>query len=173
MKTRKVQIIWLVVVVSFLMVGCAGIQEKWNALSSDEKARIILNDLQSQLNTVFDVGKAFVASNPQYKDKWKTQIVPAFDVANNSLLSAMNLVKTGQLTPDQAYSQVQPVINSVINLLISIGAVKKTELLPDKLKYPIKPLEAAMDFGDDSCLNKRVDFSSHAALEFSQESIWH
>jgi hypothetical protein len=143
---KSAKVILTIFMLTFLIfIGCAGIQEKWNALTPDEKARVVLNDLQSQLNTLFDTGKAYITANPQYQNKWKTQIVPAFDVANKSLASAMTLAKSGQLTPDQVYAQVQPVINSVINLLVSIGAAKKTQLLPDELILPIKPMTAAMD----------------------------
>lgn len=133
--------------VVFLLVGCAGIQEKWNNLNSDEKARIILNDLQSQLNTLFDTGKAFVVANPQHTATWKTKIIPAFDLANKSLLSAMNLSKLGQITPDEVYGQVQPVLNSCINLLVQIGALKKSDLLPDEYQYKTRTVQAAMDPG--------------------------
>lgn len=144
LSSRLRLVLPMLLILTFL-VSCVGIQEKWNALTPDQKARVVVNDLQNQLNTLFDTGKAYITANPQYQDKWKKQIVPAFDVANKSLLSAMNLAKSGQITPDQVYSQVQPVLNSVINLLVSIGAAKKTQLLPDELILPMKPMTAAMD----------------------------
>lgn len=139
-------VLYLVIVALCVgLFGCAGIQDKWNALSADEKARIVINDLQGQLNTLFDTSRAYVTANPKYQVDWKTKIVPAFDVANKSLLSAMTLAKSGQITPDQVYAQIQPVMNSVINLLVSIGAVKRTELLPDEYMFPVRPTRAAMD----------------------------
>lgn len=121
----KRQIKLLLVMVVFLsLVACAGVQEKWNALTPDEKARVVVNDIQAQLNTLFDTGKAYVMANPKYQDKWKKEIIPAFDLANKTLASANILAKAGKITPDQVYGQVQPVLNSVIALLVSIGAVK-------------------------------------------------
>jgi hypothetical protein len=107
-----------------LLVGCVGIQEKWTALTPDEKGRVVLNDLQTQLNTLFDTGKAFVIVNPKHQETWKGQIVPAFDAANKALRASIELSKTKPITPEQAYAQIQPLINSVITLLVSIGAVK-------------------------------------------------
>ncbi len=129
----------------FILGGCATVQESWNKLTPDQKARVVINDLQSQLDTLFNTGKTYVTSNPQYQDKWKKQIVPAFDVANKGLRSATELAKTGQITPDQVYAQIQPLINSTINLLISIGGAKKSQLLPDEFVFP-EPKQAAMDY---------------------------
>jgi len=126
-KARFLVVLAMVV----LLVGCAGIEEKWSALSPDEKGRIVLNDLQTQLNTLFDTGKAFIVAHPEHQAAWKGQIVPAFDTANKSLRAAIELSKTKPITPEQAYAQIQPLINSVINLLVSIGAVK--------------PIQSAMD----------------------------
>ncbi len=121
---KRIVKISLVMAILFSLVTCAGVQEKWNALTPDEKARVVINDIQAQLNTLFDTSKAYVIANPKYQEKWKTQIIPAFDLANKSLASAMILAKAGKITPDQVYAQVQPVLNSLITLLVSIGAVK-------------------------------------------------
>ena len=120
---RRIKL-FLVMVILMSLVACTGIQEKWNALTPDEKARIVVNDIQAQLNTLFDTGKAYVVANPQYQEKWRTQVIPAFDLANKTIASATILAKAGKITPDQVYAQVQPVLNSVIALLVSIGAVK-------------------------------------------------
>ena len=120
---RQVKL-FMVMVVLLSLVACAGVQEKWNALTPDEKARVVVSDIQSQLNTLFDTGKAYVVANPKYQEKWRGQIIPAFDLANKTLASATILAKAGKITPDQVYAQVQPMLNSVIGLLVSIGAVK-------------------------------------------------
>jgi hypothetical protein len=127
---RKFKIL-AVVVLALMLVACAGIQEKWTALSPDEKGRVVLNDLQTQLSTLFDTGKAFVIANPKHQETWRGEIVPAFDAANKALKASIELSKTKPITPEQAYAQIQPLINSVITLLVSIGAVK--------------PIQSAMD----------------------------
>lgn len=120
---RKVRfIIPLLLVLS--LVACAGIQTKWNALTPDEKARIIINDLQGQVDNAFTEGKAYVAAKPELQAKWKTQIIPAFDVANKAIASAITLGKTKPLTPDIVYAQAQAQVTNVLNLLIQMGAIK-------------------------------------------------
>lgn len=121
---RKFKFLAVLAMVFLMAAACAGIQEKWTALSPDEKGRIVLNDLQTQLGTLFDTGKAFVIANPKHQETWKGQIVPAFDAANKALRASIELSKTNLVTPEQAYAQIQPLINSVITLLVSIGAVK-------------------------------------------------
>lgn len=120
---RKLRVV-SVLLVLLLAVSCASLQEKWNILTPDEKARIIINDLQDQLTHAFDTGKAYVTAKPEYQEKWKSEIVPAFDVANKTLASVITMGKTKPLTPDIVYNQVQGVVTNVLNLLIQIGALK-------------------------------------------------
>lgn len=119
---RKVK--FLVFLALIVLVACAGIQAKWNALTPDEKARIILNDFQGQLDNAFTQGKAYVTAKPELQVKWKTQIIPAFDVANKAIASAITLGKTKPLSPDVIYAQVQGQVTNVLNLLIQLGAIK-------------------------------------------------
>lgn len=114
----------IVIVVIFTLVSCAGIQAKWQALTPDQKARIVIGDFQGQLDNAFTQGKAYVASKPDLQVKWKAQIVPAFDVANKAIASVIALGKTKLLTPDFVYTQVQAQVTNVLNLLIQIGAIK-------------------------------------------------
>lgn len=116
----------LVLMVALALVNCAGsqVQQSWNALSPGDKARVVLDGMQTELNTKFDQAKAYVMVNPQYQDTWKTKIVPAFDTTNRAIASSVILAKQEKLTPDQVYSQLQPMINNIINMLIQIGAVK-------------------------------------------------
>jgi hypothetical protein len=116
------------IIICMALVACqyiGTVQSKWSALTPDEKARIILSDMQGQLSNLFDQGKLYVTANPNYQDVWKGKIVPAFDVANKSLASAIALGKTKGLTPDYIYQSVQPNIINVINLLVQIGAIKQ------------------------------------------------
>jgi len=53
----------------------------------------------------------------------------------------MALAQQGQMTPDKVYAEIQPLINSVITLLVSIGWVQaETELYA-------KPMHATVDAG--------------------------
>jgi len=106
------------------LVACAGIQAKWNVLTPDEKARIVISDLQGQLTNAFDQGRAFIATKPELLPRWKSEIVPAFDVANKALASVIVIGKTKPITPELVYSQVQAQVTNVLNLLIQLGAIK-------------------------------------------------
>mgnify|MGYP001566531432 CR=1 FL=1 len=118
---RKVLVGLLAIV---LLVGCAGLQAKWAALTPDEKARIVISDLQGQLDNAFTQGKAYVAAKPELQVKWKSNIIPAFDVANKALASVIVVGKTKPLTPEFVYAQAQVQVTNVLNLLIQLGAIK-------------------------------------------------
>ncbi len=121
-KSAKVLVLFLIIMA--FLVSCAGLQEKWNALTPDQKARIVIDDIQSQLDTLFTQSKGYVLANPKYQDQWKTKIVPAFDTANKALASVIILGKTKPLTPDLVYSKVQESVNNVLTLLIQVGVIK-------------------------------------------------
>ena len=122
---RKLVVMLLGIMLLASLVDCAGIQAKWDLLTPDEKARVIISDLQGQLTNAFDHGKAYVATKPELQARWKSEIIPSFDVANKALASVILVGKTKPLTPEFVYAQVQGQVNNVINLLIQIGAVKK------------------------------------------------
>ncbi len=121
---RKLRFIFILLLV-LVLVSCAELQKKWNALTPDEKARVIINDLQDQLTDAFDTGKAYVVANPKYQDRWKNEIVPAFDLANKSLASVVKMGQSQTLTPALVYKEVQGAVTNVMSLLIEIGAKKK------------------------------------------------
>jgi hypothetical protein len=114
----------VVLLVSLLLFSCAGIQGKWNALSPDEKARVVVSGMQNQLENLFDTGKAYVGANPQYKEVWKTRAVPAFDLANSTLRAVEVTAQVKGTAPAAIYQQMQPLIDKVMSLLIEIGAIK-------------------------------------------------
>lgn len=110
---------WLVIITLLLvlMVGCA----HWDALTPDEKARATVDLMQTQLEEMFDQSKLYVDAHPEYLEKWKTEIVPAFDVANKTLLDVINLAKTKDMTASEVRAIVQPLINRVVFFLGQIG----------------------------------------------------
>lgn len=110
--------------VLFFLVSCAGVTEKWETLTPAEQSRVILDGMQSQLDNLFDTGKAYVSVHPDQADQWKTKIVPAFSAANKSIAAAIKLCQTENITPSQVYETVQPLITEVVNLLVKIGVIK-------------------------------------------------
>jgi hypothetical protein len=118
---RKVLVCLLGVVLLACFISCSTIQEKWSALTPDQQARIIIDDLQGQLDNAFVSVKAQIGTKPE----WKSTIVPAFDVANKALADVIAIGKTQPLTPELVYSKVQNQINNVLNLCVQFGWIKK------------------------------------------------
>jgi hypothetical protein len=90
-------------------------------LTPDQKARIIVSDLQDQLSNSFDSAKAYVDVHPQYKDIWKTKVLPPFDIANTALKGAMKLAQQQQITPEQIYINLVPLLSKVISAAAEMG----------------------------------------------------
>jgi len=100
---------FLVMIVLMSLVACATTQEKWNKLTPNEKARIVIGDIQGQLNGAFDSAKLQIG----YKPEWKTKVVPAFDVANKALADV------------GVDAMVQNQVSNVLNLCVQLGWIKK------------------------------------------------
>ncbi len=103
------------------------------ALTPDQKARLAIDGMQSQLERDFDSCKMYVdkSTDPAVKTVWKAQVVPAFDKANRSLgsmIAAGGLISgtvSGNMTPDQVYAQMAPLLQNVVAQLVAIGFKRK------------------------------------------------
>lgn len=120
---KKLLIILTVALMLFL-VSCANVQEKWNTLTPDEQARIVVDGIRVQLDTTFSQGKDYIAANPQYKDVWVKSILPGFETAYAVLYNTALLASSGNISPAEVYARVQPSVDSVIGLLVQIGMLK-------------------------------------------------
>ena len=118
MKTARIGII---VLLAFVMTGCATFQEKWNGLSDQERARVIVGGVQKQLTDLFAAGKAYVAANPDKQDDWKNKVVPAFDTANKAVATYIVMIGQGQATSEGAVKTLFPLLKSVIALMGAMG----------------------------------------------------
>lgn len=110
----------LAVLVMFVLASCASmanLQVGWNKLTPDGKARIIASGFQTQLDTLFDTGKAYVVANPDKLPMWKSQVVPAFDTCNK----ALKVYMVSQSTPEAIYKEIPPLLKSVIASLKAMG----------------------------------------------------
>lgn len=123
-KKVSSRVVVITLLLAFVFTGCATLQEKWNLLTPDQKARVIVDGIQTDLESWFDQGKAYVTANPQYLPVWKEKIVPAFDVANKALKDTIDLVRKGELKPQEVYPRVQTFVDNVVALLIQIGVLK-------------------------------------------------
>lgn len=114
---RKVFIGLLVIMLLVGLIGCATLQDKWDKATDDERARIIVSQTQSSLKISLVASSTFVASNPKYKDQWKTKVLPIFETTNNIL---GNLIKKGQSGQKLTYMGVLMVVGSKITEIMTI-----------------------------------------------------
>jgi hypothetical protein len=124
---RKARLLIIPILLACMLISCAAlqnVQDKWNLLTPEQKAQIVISDLQGQLDNAFTQSKVMVMAKPELVDKWKTQIVPAFDVANKALASVIAVGKTKPLTPEFVYAQAQALVTNALNFAIQIGAIK-------------------------------------------------
>ena len=108
----------LVILMAVLMVGCA----HWAELTRQEKARTVADGIQEELDEMFDSSKMYLDLHPEYQEKWKTKIVPAFDLANKTLKEVSELAKMEVITPDEVRQRMIPLLNRLIRYLVEIGA---------------------------------------------------
>ena len=119
---RKRQISLLLILL--FLFACTTVQTDYNKLTLDEKVRFKIGVAQSQLETLFDSGKSYVNIHPEYQVTWKTKVIPAFDTANKTLRTIILMEQQGTITPETIDSQMNPLIDSITNLLLGIGWIK-------------------------------------------------
>lgn len=90
-------------------------------VTSDQQARIVLGDVQQQLDVAFDVAKAYYDQHPDKKAEWQGKVIPIFDTANKSLLNLETLYKRGAITMQDAVAQAQPILTNVVQTLATLG----------------------------------------------------
>ncbi len=130
-KRKNLKLLFLVPVI-FALAGCSlftppPADQFWNNLNPDQKARIIIDGLQTKLGILFDNGKTYIVVHPQYQQDWQKKIVPAFDLANKAIKDQITLGKAGALNPDNVYLSLQPLVNQVVLYLVQIGAVSSVQ----------------------------------------------
>jgi len=122
---RKVKLLSVLAVILLVVAACtATMQEQYNALTPADQAKVLLEQAQDQLTDNFRIAKEYIAARPQHDAVWEAEIVPAFDLANKAIKSALNLVVEGTITPDKVYVEVMPLVKIVVTKLVAIGAIK-------------------------------------------------
>lgn len=113
----------LALVISLVMclACCTSTKTAWNELKPSEQSVIIISGLQTQLDTLFTVGKDYVSRHPEKQEIWKTKVVPAFDTTNKTILAYAILVGKGETTPDAIANAIVPLVQSIAKLLKAIG----------------------------------------------------
>lgn len=120
---KRLLAVMMVVALLFVFAGCATVAEKWEALTPDQKARVIISDFQDQLDNLFHVGKTYVEANPEAIEAWKTDVVPVISTANKTLSHLMELAQIKDVTPDVVYEKMTPLIEDITALLVQLGAI--------------------------------------------------
>ncbi len=129
---RRKIFIGLVVLV---LMGCATLQQKWEKATDDEKARIIVSQTQKSLESVAKLTAAVVEKNPQYKNDWKTKVLPMIETTNNILGDLIKKGKSGQkLTYLEVLAAVGGRVTEIINIVKGWG-VKISELDERRLAW--------------------------------------
>lgn len=113
---RKLSV--LVFLLMIVLIGCAGNQAN---LTPDETARVAIASIQRQLDTTFDSAKLYVELKPQYQEKWKKEIIPAFDAANKTLKIVIDMNQIQAMTAEEVRDYVKEQMNLVLILLNEIG----------------------------------------------------
>jgi hypothetical protein len=109
-----------------LVVACAGLQEKWNKLTPNEQARVIVGGFQKTMSSLFDTGKAYVAANPSKQVIWKTKAVPAFDAANQAIFLGIQMCIEGKGIPSKMYDSIGPAMKAIDDILLLMGIPEGT-----------------------------------------------
>lgn len=120
----KVAAKFLIVFMILALTSCAYVtqlKQDWKALKSDEKARIVCEFLQSELETTFDTAKAYVATKPEYQADWKAKVVPSFSVANKALAGYMIQAKEGKVTFIDVVKKMTPLLQPILTTLGAWG----------------------------------------------------
>lgn len=107
----------MLILLLVLFVGCSSLQAKWDNLTPDQQASIVLNGLEDQLNLWFDAGKSYVTANPNHQVEWQTKVIPLFDLANQAIKDAVIYKKS----PADIYATVSPTITKAITALKAWG----------------------------------------------------
>ena len=109
-----------------LVMACASLQEKWNKLTPNEQARVIVNGFQKTLSSLFDTGKAYVTANPSKQVIWKTKAIPAFDAANQAIFLGIQACIEGKGLPSKMYDSIGPAMKAIDDILLLMGIPEGT-----------------------------------------------
>lgn len=81
-----IQIIVFLIILCFLLAGCATLQQKWSQATEDEKARLVLFGLQKSVKASLQTGISYITFHPEKKVELQIKVIPMFDAVNKILL---------------------------------------------------------------------------------------
>lgn len=123
-KPPTLLLITMMLCLALILTSCgATIQEQLSKLTPDERARVYLDGIQSQVGTMFETARDYVRKHPQHATVWAKEIVPAFSAANKSIALYIGMASGGVLTAEAALVKIEPIMDDLNKLLQRIGYV--------------------------------------------------
>jgi len=124
----------LVAIVLAFCISCAGmqnLQDQYNKLSNEEKARFIVDQAQTQLEVALNTALALEpASGPDYTEALNTKILPAISHANRMLGEIINTLEasSGEIDPAAIQLSVIKATAEALQILQTFGVIKESEV---------------------------------------------
>jgi hypothetical protein len=106
--------------------GCVNLQTQWNSATEEERVRIVLDQTQTGLDALLDMGVAYVAAHPEKKADWPTRVLPLFKAVNGMIGENIRLAKAnaGKVTVPGVLAAIQPKITEIETIAIEWGFKK-------------------------------------------------
>lgn len=102
-----------------LVLGCATVP-----LTEEQKAQSTISKVQGQLNVWFDGAKLYYDQHPEKKGEWKGKVVPAFDLANNTLHKLIEAYANGDTSLGKLAEQMATLQEELKFLLVGLGVLE-------------------------------------------------
>ena len=125
---RAVKRILPVVLVLFLVCGCAGLKANWDKATPRERTALVLYGFQKSLGVAVDSGIAYVKANPtpQNMVTWQTRIIPLMDATNKWLRELIIKNESAQgLDVQEALNSLIVRFNEIQSMLVPWGIQMK------------------------------------------------
>lgn len=107
-----------IILLALFFVACASVQ-----LTPDQEARAAISKAQGQWNTWFDTAHVYYAARPDKKAEWKEKVIPAFQVAKDTIQTAAAALRAGS-DPYTVLNTVQAATNNLMLYLVQTGVMK-------------------------------------------------
>jgi hypothetical protein len=109
-----------------LSMSCSTLQGKWKTATEDEKARLILADMQTGVDSALEFGEIYIATHPDKKPDWQARVLPLFKSVNDMIGENIRSAEAnqGKVTVLSVLSAIRPKIAEIEVILIQWGFKK-------------------------------------------------
>lgn len=121
-------LVLMLVAMFALNIGCSTLTGKWKTATEDEKARLILADMQESVDSMLQFGESYVATHPDKKSDWQSRVLPLFKSVNDMIGENIKSAKAnqGKVTVSGILTAIQPKLTEIETIIVSWGFSKKT-----------------------------------------------